>query len=145
MTPSTSYKFKNTFVDYQIASPVVYDGLVYGVSSVGMLRVFDPAGKGTLLYEQQLELKAEAKAWVGTPGVSPSPAIAGKNLYVMDNYGTVVVLEPGRTYKQLARNVNEAGDQMVVSPVFCGKLPDHIRRSISRPVIHQNKLPWFVG
>ncbi len=120
ITPTAAYKFATQFVDYQIASPLVYDGLVYCVNETGKLRVFDPAEKGTLLYEQQLELKGE-HGWVGAPGVSASPAIAGKNLYVMDNQGTVVVLEPGRTYKPLAHNVSEAGDQMVVSPVFSGK------------------------
>ena len=120
LTTAAAYKFATQFVDYQIASPLIYNGLVYCVNETGKLRVFDPASQGAILYEQQLELKGE-HGWVGAPGVSASPAIAGKNLYVMDNQGTMVVLEPGRTYKPLAHNLSESGDQMVVSPVFSGK------------------------
>lgn len=105
---------------YQVASPVFFDGLVYCVNEMGLLLVFDPKGKGEIVYQQKLELKGE-HGWVGAPGLSPSPCIAGKTLYVMDNQGTMVAIQPGKSYKQLARFENASGDVFVASPVFSGR------------------------
>jgi len=49
----------------------------------------------------------------GCCGIGASPCFAGKYLYLMDNAGCVLVLEPGREYKLVAKNsldhVMEAG------------------------------------
>ena len=112
--------FPNQGGAYQVASPLAFDGLVYCVNENALLRVFDPSGKGSIVYEQQLNLKGE-HGWVGAPGLSASPAVGGKNLYIMDNHGAVLVVQPGRTFKQLAKNDNAAGDALVTTPVFSGK------------------------
>ena len=120
---SAQVKFPREGGSYQVASPLVYDGLVYCVNEKALLRVFNPAGgagNGSIVYEQQLDLKGE-HGWVGAPGLSPSPAIGGKNLYVMDNQGSVAVVQPGRTFKQLAKNDNAVKDALVTTPVFSGK------------------------
>ena len=124
LAPAGSMIYKDIFKEYQIGSPLFCEGLVYALSDKGLLHVFDPAangGKGAMVYEQQLELSVTKTPWVGNPGISPSPAIAGKRLYVLDNTGAALVLAPGREYKQLARNRLAVKDVFVVSPVFVGK------------------------
>ena len=37
-------------------------------------------------------------------GLSSSPTLAGKYIYIWGNQGGCVVLEPGRTFKQVAKN-----------------------------------------
>jgi hypothetical protein len=37
-------------------------------------------------------------------GLCASPALAGKYIYLMDSAGCTIVMEPGRTYKQVAKN-----------------------------------------
>jgi hypothetical protein len=37
-------------------------------------------------------------------GICASPALAGKYIYMLDSAGCVLVLDPGREYKQVAKN-----------------------------------------
>jgi outer membrane protein assembly factor BamB len=79
---------------YWFSSPVVHEGLLYTASDQGILTVLDAAtGKG--VYEERLNLG----------GVTyPSISLAGNRLYVSGDSGVTVVLQPGREYKELARN-----------------------------------------
>jgi len=118
LTPTAAVIRKDTSKEYQIASPLYHAGLVYALSSKGLLHVFDPAadgGKGAMVYDQQLEVT------VADPGLAPSPAIAGDRLYVLDNSGALLVFQAGRTYKELACNRLAVKDLFVVSPVFFDK------------------------
>ena len=83
------------------ASPLYLDGLIYSVNSHGGLCVIDVKAK-TLVYKQQLDLTPMFH--YNACGVASSPTLGGKHIYVMDNQGNTVVFEPGRQFKQIARN-----------------------------------------
>ena len=40
-------------------------------------------------------------------GFAASPVLGGKNLYIFDNTGCSVILEPGPAYKEIGRNIIE--------------------------------------
>ena len=37
-------------------------------------------------------------------GIGASPALAGKYIYTLDSGNCTIVMEPGRTYKEIAKN-----------------------------------------
>ena len=82
-------------------SPLLHDGLIYSVNSHGILHVIDAKAKA-LVYAQQLDLKPMFH--YNSCGVASSPTLGGKHIYAMDNQGNTVVFEPGRQFKQVARN-----------------------------------------
>lgn len=86
---------------YIFTAPLIHDGLVYQVDSDGMLYVVD-VKTGQLVYRKLLDL--EPLVSVRTCGVCSAVTLGGKYIYIMDNQGVTLVLEPGRTYKQVARN-----------------------------------------
>jgi outer membrane protein assembly factor BamB len=106
------------------ASPLYVDGLLYHLYPGGGLVVHD-AASGEVVYRKVLPMKARVEYW-GWGGASASPALAGRNLYLIDNQGTTVVLAPGRQYKELAVNrIEETHDgrtqvQNLASPWFDG-------------------------
>jgi outer membrane protein assembly factor BamB len=79
---------------YWFSSPVVHDGLLYAASDQGDLTVLD-AATGKLVYQERLNLGGSTY---------PSISQAGNRIYVSSDRGATVVLEPGREYKELARN-----------------------------------------
>ena len=88
-------------------SPVVFDGLVYSVSSrQHILNVLD-ANNGKTVYVKRLDLGREP-TW-------PSLCVAGGHLYVTNRDGTTLVLATGRKYQKLAENKLE---YVISSPVF---------------------------
>jgi outer membrane protein assembly factor BamB len=93
---------------YQIASPVVHDGRVYGVSLNGIWQVTD-CKTGQELYRERLPLAARVYA---------SVHLAGEKLFVADQTGKTVVLHPGPHYKEVA--INDL-DYHPASFVFAGK------------------------
>jgi outer membrane protein assembly factor BamB len=91
---------------HHIPSPVVHDGLVYGVTTGGYLEVLD--GKsGEQVYRQRL----------GGGQVYSSVTLAGGLLYAIDTAGRAVVFKPGRTYQRVAVNTLEDTGSC---PVFAG-------------------------
>ena len=94
--------------DYWFASPVLHDGLIYAVNGNCNFSVVD-AKTGKLAYFERLDFGGR---------VYPSIAQAGKYIYVSSDNGTTLVLEPGREYKEIARNRLETFRS---SPVFEGK------------------------
>ena len=89
------------------ASPVVFDGLVYSVSSKQhILNVLD-ASNGKTVYVKRLALGREP-TW-------PSLCVAGGHLYVTNRDGTTLVLATGRSYQKIAENKLE---YVISSPVF---------------------------
>ena len=93
------------------ASSVIHNGLIYAVSREEKFSILD-AATGELLHERNLDLGS------GSNSAYPSITLAGDKLFVSSESGTTVILEPGRTYKEIARN--EIG-QFRGSPVFAGK------------------------
>jgi hypothetical protein len=80
--------------------------------------VFDAkatSAKNALVYCKKLPFDMKnpkhRKTW--GCGIGASPCFAGKYIYMIDNAGCTLVIEPGREYKQVAKNnldhVQEAG------------------------------------
>ncbi len=95
-------KQKSPFDRGYVASPLYVDGLIYQVTQGGGLSV-NNAANGDLVYRKVLPLKARTHYW-DWAGCSASPTSAGKFIYLMDNQGTTLVIQPGKEYKQVAEN-----------------------------------------
>jgi len=117
-------KKKNPFDRSFVASPLFADGLIYNVTEGGGLFVND-AATGELVYRKVLPMRPKTEYW-NWAGVSASPTQAGKYVYLMDNQGLTIVLQPGRVYKEVSQNVLEESrdgksqEQNVSTPVFEG-------------------------
>ncbi len=117
-------KKKSPFDRGYVASPLFVDGLVYMLTQGGGLIVND-AATGDMVYRKVLGLHPKTEYW-SWAGCSASPTLAGKYIYLMDNQGTTVVIQPGRTYEEIARNVVEEPSkdgqqaQNLATPVFEG-------------------------
>ena len=94
------------------ASSLVHDGLIYAVSREQIFSILD-AKTGELVHEKKLELDDTS----GTNSAYPSISLAGNHIYLGTQNGVMVVLEPGREYKEIARNTTEGFRS---SPVFVG-------------------------
>jgi outer membrane protein assembly factor BamB len=94
---------------YLVGSPLYFNGLVYTVGTKGEFRVFD-AQAGSEVYQKTLSLPFYY-TYVSCPGYCASPTLAGKYIYIMDNQGDTLILEPGREYKQIAINKIETPDR----------------------------------
>ena len=120
------FKTPTTFAGGFVASPLAHDGLIYLVSEGGFLIVMD-AKTGESVYRLKLPLHPRLN-YVSEPGCAASPALAGGHIYIFDNSGTGIVIEPGRTFKLLASNViedvrnpgewNETQEQLMATPAF---------------------------
>lgn len=101
--------------DRYYSSAIHHDGLLYNVTKLGFLVVLD-ASNGELVYQKRLPVS-------GT--IYPSPCLAGEHLIVSSDSGQMVVVEPGRTYKEIAKNKLENlrscptfdGDRMYVRTI----------------------------
>jgi outer membrane protein assembly factor BamB len=117
-------KKKNPFDRGFVASPLLADGLIYNITEGGGLFVND-AATGELVYKKVLPMKPKTEYW-NWAGVSASPTQAGKYIYLMDNQGLTIVLQPGRVYKEVAQNLLEESrdgksqEQNVSTPIFEG-------------------------
>jgi len=92
-----------------ISSPLLKDGLLFAIpSGTPELRVLN-AATGEVLLEKTFEL---------LPNLYPSLALAGGRLYLGNDQGHMLVLEPTREAKELRHNVLPEGG--CASPVFAG-------------------------
>jgi hypothetical protein len=82
-------------------SPLVWEGLVYQIDIYGNLFVGDLATKQTVYWR---DLKLQGFMHYNAVPVAASPALIGGHIFLCDNQGTTVVIEPGREYKEVARN-----------------------------------------
>lgn len=82
-------------------SPLVVDDLVYMVDIYSTLYVFDLKAK-KMLYLHDTELNGLFH-YNAVP-VAASPTLIGDHIVIQDNQGTALVLEPGRTFKQVGKN-----------------------------------------
>jgi outer membrane protein assembly factor BamB len=107
-----------------VASPLLVDGLIYRMTEGGGLIVND-AATGAMLYRKVLPMQPKTEYW-GWAGAATSPTLAGKYIYLMDNQGTTIVIQPGPQYKQVASNAIEVSrsgkdlEQNVSTPIFEG-------------------------
>jgi outer membrane protein assembly factor BamB len=123
--------FPKHYLPWVLSSPLVHDGLVYLVNNAGVLSVVDLAA-GQVLYRKMLDLDVfQAHNEGAARGIGSSPTLAGKYIYVVGNNGATVVFEPGRTFKQVAKNKIESyilsthwaarQERFMCNPVFDGK------------------------
>ncbi len=119
-------KKKNPFDRGYVASPLYVDGLLYQVTQGAGLLVND-AATGAVVYRKVLPLKPRTQYW-NWAGCATSPTLAGKLIYLMDNQGNTLVIQPGREYREVARNfIAESKDkdgkdqaQNLATPFFEG-------------------------
>ncbi len=125
-TPSFPYYYES----FYCASPLLHEGLLYCLNSFGTLTVLD-VERGQVVYQRQLDLEIfmpYSGVLLLKGGAQSSPTLAGKYIYIFGNQGTTLILEPGRSFKQVAklRLENVAGVRAVhqeatmTNPVFEG-------------------------
>lgn len=123
-------RFPTFYNDWFMASPLIHDGLAYCVNNSGVLCVID-LDTMQVVYQRLLDLDHFQHHNEGAGrGVGVSPALAGGNIYLMGNAGATLVIKPGRTYQELAKNKIESviprswamrTERFVASPTFVGK------------------------
>jgi outer membrane protein assembly factor BamB len=91
---------------HHLPSPVLHEGLLYGVTTAGILQVLD-AKTGDSVYRQRLNIGQ----------VYSSVTLAGGLFYVVGLNGKAVVFKPGRRFVRVATNDLEGTGS---SPVFAG-------------------------
>jgi outer membrane protein assembly factor BamB len=96
-----------------VASPILWDDLVYAADTNGLLSCHD-LKTGAMVYKDKQRLG-------GTAAASPV-ALRGKLLYLLES-GQTVVLQPGREFKVVGRNTLSDGSAFRASPAIAdGKL-----------------------
>ncbi|MFB3894562.1 MAG: PQQ-binding-like beta-propeller repeat protein [Phycisphaerae bacterium] len=122
--------YPTNYLPWHMPSPLVHEGLAYLVNNTGVLSVVDTETM-KLVYERLLDLGHFQTAHEGPGrGVCVSPSLAGGRIYLVGTDGTTLVIKPGRTYEQLARNRIECvfwrywgtrHERFVANPTFDGK------------------------
>jgi outer membrane protein assembly factor BamB len=112
---------------FSIASGIVAQGIYFTVDTMGGFTAIDTGAK-TVLYKRRLEMYQRADR--GNYGFTASLTAAGKNLYAFDDTGCGLVLEAGKAYKEVGRNIIEnlvpnwwqdyKQELFYASPVFAG-------------------------
>ncbi len=125
-TPS----FPHYYMPWHMASPLIHEGLAYLMNNAGVLTVVDVA-EGKVLYQRMLDIDGFQTNNEGAArGCGISPTLAGHHIYLFGNSGAAVVIEPGRAFKQIAKNKlesqasvghwGERQERFVANPVFDG-------------------------
>ena len=98
-------KYAKFYLKFYNAAPLYHEGLLYCVDEDGVLTVVDME-KGDVAYQKllDLDLYMHHNFGAGRGGAAASPTLGGKYIYIFGNQGSCVVLEPGRTFKQIAKN-----------------------------------------
>ncbi len=131
--PINTLQFPLFYYAVTTASLLINDGLLYSVNIDGVLSVVDLAA-GQVLYQKMLDVSVlNHHNMKAARGLGSSPVIAGKYLYVFGNQGSAVVLETGRTFKQVAKNRLE-------NSTGIGQWYEHQETSISSPVFEGDRM-----
>ena len=86
--------FPKNYVDWQLCSPVIHEGLAYLVNNAAVMTVVDVEA-GTIVYQKMLDLDIFQAVNEGAArGIGISPILAGKHLYFLGNSGATLVIEP---------------------------------------------------
>jgi len=89
---------------------------------------------GKIVYQKLLDLDPlQAHNEGPARGIGVSLALAGKHLYCFGNNGAALVLEPGRVYRQIAKNKIE-------NVVMAGHWAERQERFVASPVFDGNRL-----
>jgi outer membrane protein assembly factor BamB len=98
------YHMTGTFSDSIIGSPLYDKGLVYVASEGGAMNVID-AATGKRVYAHAMDSLNPRLTWVFVVGICSSTTLGGRYIFVRDDQGQTLVLEPGPQYKELAKNL----------------------------------------
>lgn len=90
--------------NYTIASPLLVDGILYGVDMTGGVTAVDVEGKRGL-YRRWLDGYNRFNRFLY--GVAASPTLAGKNIFIVDDAGYTHLIQPGPQFKESGKNVLE--------------------------------------
>ncbi|MBI3830583.1 MAG: PQQ-binding-like beta-propeller repeat protein [Planctomycetes bacterium] len=98
-------KYPKFYLKFYNAAPLYHEGLLYCIDEDAVLTVVDME-KGEVAYQKllDLDLYMHHNFGAGRGGAAASPTLAGKYIYLFGNQGSSVVIEPGRTFKQVAKN-----------------------------------------
>ena len=125
--------FPHYYMPWHMASPLVHDGLAYFLNNAGVLTVVD-LRENKVAYQKILDLDGFQTSNEGASrGIGISPALAGKYIYLLGNNGGAIVMEPGRSYKQVAKNKIE-------NVVSIGHWGERQERFVSNPVFDGSRL-----
>ena len=100
------------------SSPVWHDDILYVAGNEGILFALD-AVKGTIVWQKEIPIPSASGMTGEAANIYPSLAVADGKLYLANDAGYMLVLVPGREYKEAAQN--EIDDGSGASPVFDGK------------------------
>ncbi len=109
------YHMPGVFTDSIVASPLYDKGLVYVVSQGGAMNVLD-AKTGRRVYAHAMDSLHPRLTWVFVVGICSSTCLGGKYIFVRDDQGQTLVLEPGPQYKELAKNLLVEYDNQGTQP-----------------------------
>lgn len=125
--------FPKHYLPWHLSSPLIHEGLAYMVNNAGVLTVIDIAA-ATVVYQKLLDLDVFQDHNEGAArGIGASPILAGKHLYILGNNGTALVIEPGRLYRQIAKNKIE-------SVVMLDHWSEREERFVANPVADGDRL-----
>jgi outer membrane protein assembly factor BamB len=99
------------------ASAVYDQGLIYAVANELIFSIVD-AKDGKILTTKELTFPEPANPDADGTSMYPSLSLAGGRIYVFNDQGDALVLEPGRDYKELKRNHLGIGHGS--TPAFAG-------------------------
>ena len=102
-------KVDPTISGFWTASPLYHDGLLYCLGNFGKLVVVDTqktTKQDAVVYGMfpPFDFKNGYSRKTYGFGIGASPALAGKYIYMIDSGNCTIVMEPGREYKQVAKN-----------------------------------------
>ncbi|MBI3829560.1 MAG: sigma-70 family RNA polymerase sigma factor [Planctomycetes bacterium] len=103
--PEDEAKKWDPMSNFWMSAPLYHEGLLYALSQWGRLAVIDPA-KNEIVYIKKLpfDFKNPQHRKSYGMGAGASPALGGKYIYMIDSAGCTIVIEPGREYKEVAKN-----------------------------------------
>ncbi len=116
---------------FAIASPLYVDGIVYSIEMSGGLTANDIVNKKSL-YRQWLDGYNRYNRYLY--GVTASPALGGKHIYITDDAGYTHIIQPGPQFKEIGKNILEnihfsgqggnpcKQESFYTSPYFDGKI-----------------------
>jgi hypothetical protein len=99
-----AYHMPGVFTDSVVGSPLYDKGLVYLASQGGAMNVID-AKAGSRVYAQAMDSLNPRLTWVFAVGICSSTTLGGKYIFVRDDQGQTLVLEPGPRYREIAKNL----------------------------------------
>ena len=100
------------------ASPVCDSGLFFAACNEGSFYVLD-AGDGKVLLTKELDIPSAAgRDNMPAANIYPSLSLAGRHLFLSNDIGYTIVLEPAREYREVRRNRLPEGSGG--TPAFAG-------------------------